>query len=573
MVQPDFEYRVSNIGFRIEPNLCLSVFIGGFAQRKTMLGTMMNFPLTLETILERAGKYFPGVEIVSRMPDRSIQRSNYGQIYRRARALAECLQRAGMQRGDRVATLMWNHAAHLETYCGVPVAGGVAHTLNLRLHPDDLAYIVNHAEDRFLIVDDVLLPLYEKFKACVKFERVFAVSLEGKPLPAGVENYEDFLAEARGEFSYPALDENEAAAMCYTSGTTGKPKGVVYSHRAMVLHSLAIALEDNFGMAQRDTILAVVPMFHANAWGLPFAAAMIGVKMVLPGPNPDAESLLDLLESERVTYAAGVPTVWLGILDAMEKNPGRWKLQPGLRMTCGGAAAPEGMLRRMDKLGMRIIHSWGMTEMTPAGTTSYLKSTMADWPDDKKYEVRAKQGLPMPFVEVRGMAMEKEIPWDGKSLGELQVRGPWVAASYYHMPEEQTRWTADGWFRTGDVVTIDAEGYIKIADRSKDLIKSGGEWISSVDLENALMCHPAVQEAAVIAIPHPKWMERPLACVVLKKDAKVTSEELREFLGQKFAKWQVPDAVAFVESIPHTSVGKFLKSKLREQFHAWKWEA
>jgi fatty-acyl-CoA synthase len=536
-----------------------------------MLGTMMNFPLTLNPILERAGKYFSKIEIVSRMQNRSLHRSSYGEMYRRARALGEMLQRIGMKRGDRVATLMWNHAAHLEAYWGVPVAGGVVHTLNLRLGAEDLAYITNHAGDRFLIVDDVLLPLYEKFKARVGIERVFVVSLSGKPAPAGYESYEGFLAQASGNFEAPRLDENEAGAMCYTSGTTGKPKGVLYSHRALVLHTFGISLAESFGLRQHDVMLPVVPLFHANGWGLPYAATMVGAKLVMPGPHLDPESLLELFECERITYAAGVPTVWLGILEQLEKNPGRWKLTPGLRLTCGGAAAPEGMIRRFDKLGLRVFHSWGMTETTPAGSTSHLKSTMADWPEDKKYEIRAKQGLPSPFVELRGMAGDQEIPWDGTTMGELQVRGPWIAASYYRMPEEGERWTADGWFRTGDVVTIDEEGYIKIADRTKDLIKSGGEWISSVDLENALMSHPAVQEAAVIAVPHAKWLERPLACVVLKKEAQATAEELREFLEKKFAKWQVPDAVVFVEQIPRTTVGKFLKSKLREQFKDWAW--
>jgi fatty-acyl-CoA synthase len=396
-------------------------------------------------------------------------------------------------------------------------------------------------------------------------------------VPAGCESYEEFLKQARGNFDYPALGEDEAGAMCYTSGTTGRPKGVVYSHRSLVLHSLGISLADAFGLSQRDTVLPVVPMFHANAWGLPFACTMLGAKQVFPGPHLDPESVLDLFERERVTFSAGVPTVWMGMLEALEKNPGRWKLVPGLRTIVGGAAAPEAMIRRYDQLGIAVFHSWGMTEMTPAGTTAKLKSYMESWPEDQKYAVRAKQGLPFPFVEIRAVSEqgsgEKEVPWDGVTLGELQVRGPWIAASYHNLPEERDKWTSDGWFRTGDVVAIDAEGYVRIADRSKDLIKSGGEWISSVDLENALMGHPAVKEAAVIALPHPKWQERPLAAVVLKDGARATAEELRTHLETKFSKWQLPDAIVFVDAIPRTSVGKFQKSKLRKQFADWKWES
>jgi fatty-acyl-CoA synthase len=536
-----------------------------------MRGTMMNFPLTIVPIVERAERYFGPSEIVSRLPDRSLHRTNYAAVCRRARALAAALTRAGLRKGDRVATLMWNHSAHLEAYFGVPLAGGVVHTLNLRLHPDELVYIINHAEDRFLILDDVLLPLAEKYKDRVKFERVLAVPLSGTPLPAGCENYEEFLRTAPGDFTAPPLEENDAAAMCYTSGTTGKPKGVLYSHRALVLHTFGIAPADCFGIANHDVMFVLVPMFHANCWGLPYLGAMLGCKMVFPGPHYDPESLLELFAGERVTYAAGVPTIWLGILEKLEQQRGRWKLQPGLRMTCGGAAAPESMLRRYDALGVRVIHSWGMTEMTPAGTTSYVKNTLRHLPENAQYALRAKQGLPFPFVEVRAMAGDKLVPRDGKTLGELHVRGPWIAASYYNLPEESGRWTEDGWFRTGDVVTIDEEGYVQIADRAKDLIKSGGEWISSVDLENALMSHPAVQEAAVIGVPHPKWLERPLACVVLKKGTSVSEDELREHLGAKFAKWQLPDAFVFVDTIPRTSVGKFQKSKLREQFADWKW--
>ncbi|MFQ5817279.1 MAG: long-chain fatty acid--CoA ligase [Terriglobia bacterium] len=537
-----------------------------------MRGTMMDYPLTLIPILERAGKLFGKVEIVSRLPDRSLHRYTYADFYRRARALAASLTKAGLRRGDRIATLMWNHYAHLEAYFGIPVAGGVLHTLNLRLHATDLAYIVNHAADRFLILDDELLPVYEKIKDQVRLERVLVVPLTGKPVPEGYENYEAFLRQASGEFTYPPLEENEAAGMCYTSGTTGQPKGVLYSHRALVLHSFAVSLPNVTGVDQRDVLLPMVPMFHVNAWALPFAATMLGTKQVFPGPHLDPESLLDLFAGEQVTFTCGVPTVWLGVLEALEKHPGRWTLAPGMRMVVGGAAAPESMIRRFDQFGLRVCHGWGMTETTPVGTVSYLKDYMEDWPEDKKYELRAKQGLPLPFVEIRALGEGGEVPWDGQAMGELQVRGPWIAASYYNLPEERDKWTPDGWFRTGDVVTIDPEGYIKIVDRTKDLVKSGGEWISSVDLESALMDHPAVKEAAVIALPHPKWQERPLAVVVLKDAAQATPEELRAFLAARFAKWQLPDAFVFVDSIPRTSVGKFLKTKLREQFGNWQWQ-
>jgi len=537
-----------------------------------MRGTMMDFPLTLIPLLERAGNLFSKIEIVSQRPDRSLHRYTYGDFYRRARRLARALQQAGLQRGNRVATLMWNHSAHLEAYFGIAVAGGVLHTLNLRLHPSEIAYIANHAGDRFLIVDDVLLPLYESFRMQVPFERVIVVPLSGKPVPAGHEDYEAFLGAASGDLVYPQLDENEAAAMCFTSGTTGKSKGVVYSHRALVLHTFAEAMTDSFAIAHRDVVLPVAPMFHANAWGVPFTTVMVGAKLVLPGPHVDPESLLNLVEQERVTIACGVPTVWIGVLAALEKNPGRWKFASEVRLPCGGTAPPEALMRALDRYGLHILHLWGMTETTPLATTCQLKSYMADWPEDKKYDVRTKQGWPMPFVELRVMRPKGEAPWDGKTVGELEIRGPWVAASYYNAPETQDHWTADGWFRTGDVVSMDPDGYIKIVDRSKDLIKSGGEWISSVDLENALMGHPAVKEAAVIAVPHPKWQERPLAVVVLKDNARTTAEELRAFLASKFAKWQLPDAFVFQSEIPRTSVGKFLKAQLREQYKNWQWQ-
>jgi fatty-acyl-CoA synthase len=543
-----------------------------------MRGTMMDFPLTLPTLLERSGSLFGRVEIASRRPDRSIVRTSYGDFYCRARRLASALTKLGLHPGDRVASMMWNHAGHLEAFFGVPCAGGILHTLNLRLHPHEIAGIVKHAADRFLLIDDVLLPVYESFRQSAPFERVIVVPYGGGDIPEGLLDYERLLAEANGDFQYPKMDENDGAAMCFTSGTTGFSKGVIYSHRALILHSFASAMADAFGVSHHDTVLPVAPMFHANAWGLPYTCVMTGARLILPGPHVDAESVLDLLEQERVTLACGVPTVWLGVLYALEKNPGRWKFPSRVRIACGGTAPPMRLMRALDKHGLHIMHLWGMTETTPIATIGKLKAHMRDWTEDDQYEVRSKQGWPMPFVELRVMrpngadGKSIEAPRDGETPGELEVRGPWVASSYYNAPEEAHRWTDDGWFKTGDVATMDAEGFIKIVDRAKDLVKSGGEWISSVDLENTLMGHPAVKEAAVVGVPHPKWQERPLAAVVLKEGASATPEDLRAHLAKSFAKWQLPDAFVFVAEIPRTSVGKFKKTALREQFANWKWE-
>jgi fatty-acyl-CoA synthase len=545
-----------------------------------MRGTMMDFPLTLPTILERAGSLFSRVEIVSKRPDHLITRTTYGDFYRRARRLAFALTKLGLRPGDRVASMMWNHSGHLEAFFGVPCAGGILHTLNLRLHPHEVAGIVKHAADRFLLIDDVLLPVYESFRETAPFERVIVVpyGCGNARVAQGLLNYEELLGEAQDDLQYPELDENDGAAMCFTSGTTGFSKGVIYSHRALVLHSFASAAADAFAVSHHDTVLPVAPMFHANAWGLPYTCVMTGARLILPGPHVDAESVLDLIEQEGVTLACGVPTVWLGVLYALEKNPGRWEFRCPVRIVCGGTAPPVRLMRALDKHGLHILHLWGMTETTPVATVGRLKSHMRDWREDEQYEVRSKQGWPLPFVELRVTQTDGpegksiQAPRDGQTPGELEVRGPWVAASYYNAPDQAHRWTSDGWFKTGDVATIDEEGFIKIVDRAKDLVKSGGEWISSVDLENTLMGHPAVKEAAVIGVPHPKWQERPLAAVVLKEGASATPEDLRAHLAKSFAKWQLPDAFVFVAEIPRTSVGKFKKTALREQFANWNWE-
>lgn len=530
-----------------------------------MQSTMMQRPLLLDDILEHAGKQFPNVEIVSHMPDKSRHRYTYADLHKRAKGLAQALCEAGLKRGERVATLSWNHYAHLESYFGIPCAGGVLHTLNLRLAPEDIAWIVNHAEDRFLIVDDVLLPLLEKFADEVNFERIFVVSLTEEPIPEGMESYEDFIGAVDGEFDYPEKDENDGCGMCYTSGTTGRPKGVMYSHRSTVLHSLVSAMPDGMGLSSRDSVLPVVPMFHANAWGLPYSATLCGVKHVFPGPHLDAISLLDLFEQEKVTLAGGVPTIWMGIIEALDAEPDRWKLQK-IRMLVGGSAVPESMIRRFDKYDLNIIQAWGMTETSPLASMARLKPVFDEHSEDERYAQRATAGYAAPFVDIRIADNDGTIlPNNGEDMGEIQCRGAWVTGAYYKLDKSEEKFTKDGWLRTGDIATIDEHGYINITDRTKDVIKSGGEWISSVHLENEIMAHDAVAEAAVIAQPDKKWGERPLAAVVLKSGKTATAEDIKSFLAAKVEKWMLPDDYVFIDEVPRTSTGKFNKLGLRKQ--------
>jgi len=467
-----------------------------------------------------------------------------------------------------VATLAWNHGRHLEAYFAVPLAGFVLHTINPRLSPQDLAFIFNDAGDRALIVDEALLPVLEKFRSQIDLRHVIAWS-EGASVPAGTTDYEELIADEPARFTPGPIDEEQAAGLCYTSGTTGRPKGVVYSHRALVLHSLVSSMPDMFALGQRDVVMPVVPMFHVNAWGLPYTAVAVGASLVFPGSHLDPVSLLDLAQGEGVTFTAGVPTVWNGILETLDRDPRRWDLKALKTLVVGGSAMPQASIEGFEKRhGLDVVHAWGMTELTPLGTISRLKPHLDGAPDAERFRLRATQGLPAPLVEVRAMTETGETPNDGRAMGELQVRGPWVARAYLNQATTPDKFTADGWFRTGDVVTIDPEGYVRIADRAKDLIKSGGEWISSVDLENALMAHPAVREAAVVAAPHPKWDERPVACVVLKEGAAASEGELRDHLAGQFARFWLPDRFLFLDAIPRTTVGKLNKVKLREQVAA-----
>ncbi|AKQ63617.1 3-methylmercaptopropionyl-CoA ligase (DmdB) [Myxococcus hansupus] len=530
-------------------------------------GRMMDFPLTLSHLLERGRTFFPHSEIVSRNPDKSLHRYTYADFYERTCRLANALTRLGVKPGDRVATLSWNHYRHLEVYYGVPCMGAVVHTLNLRLHPNDLGYIARHAEDSVLVVDRSLLPLYEKFKDAVPGIRHVIVVPDSGPAPEGTLDYEALLAAESPRYDFPELDENSASMLCYTSGTTGNPKGVLYSHRSTVLHALACCMTDVTGMREVDAVLPVVPMFHAAAWGLVFDAVLTGAKLVFPGPHLDPPSLLDLMAAEKVTMAGGVPTIWIGILALLDQSPGKWDLSSMRSMLIGGSAAPPALIEGFrQRHGLEVVHAWGMTEMSPVGTMAKVKGPTRQAAPETQASARASQGFALPFVETRVAADDGTLlPWDGETMGELEVRGPWVASSYFS-DEGADRFTKDGWFKTGDVVTIDKHGYVRICDRSKDVIKSGGEWISSVALENALMAHPAVLEAAVFAAKHPKWDERPLAAVALKEGQRVTKEELTTHLAGQFAKMWLPDDYVFVPQVPRTSTGKFLKTKLREEY-------
>ena len=541
-----------------------------------MQATMMNVPLSIHHFLERAGTTFKRNTLVSRLPDKTLRTHTYGQWHQRTLQLAAALKAAGLQKGDRVATLCWNHHAHLECYFGIPAAGGVMHTLNLRLSPDEIGWIAADAKDRFLVIDDVLLPLYRQFAHLHTFEKVIVFPYSGAPAPTEFTDYEALLATGDPiGFQYAPHDEDNPVALCYTSGTTGRPKGVAYSHRSTVLHTLVASLGDFWGLRGTDVVLPVTPMFHANSWGMPYGAVMMGVKLVFPGPHLHPDDLLDLITQEPPTLSLGVPTIWMSLIQAYDAaqdpaspNHGRWKLPAGMRSLVGGAAVPESLIRAFDRHGIWILQGWGMTETSPVCTISYPKAELRDVPMDERYRRAAMAGVPVPLVDLRVRGDDgTDQPWDGRSVGEMQVRGPFITGSYHEVPVTDDKFTADGWLRTGDVASVDELGFVKISDRTKDLIKSGGEWISSVDLENALMAHPAVAEAAVIAIPDEKWSERPLACVVFKPGQTATPDELNTLLLQKhFAKWQLPERYETIDAVPRTSTGKFWKLKLRERF-------
>ncbi len=534
-----------------------------------MQGLMMNTPLTLTPILERAARLFPKKEIVTRT-DAGMHRYTFADFHARVHRLAWTLEHMGVNPGERVGSLCWNTHRHLELYFAVTCFGAVLHTLNLRLASDQLAYIINHADDRVIFVDASLVPLLDKIRGELPNLREVVVMDD-------TGDYEDRLsASPATPFAWPALDETAAAATCYTSGTTGHPKGVLYTHRSLVLHSYALAMADTFALSERDTVLQLVPMFHANGWGIPFAAVMVGSKIVLSGRHLQPADIANMIETERVTFTAGVPTLWMSLYSLLENE--KHDISSLRTIVCAGSALPRQFVEWYEqKYGVRFMLAWGMTETTPIATVVALKSHLESITGKDRYDLLARHGLPVAGVDLRIVdELGKELPWDGATMGELQVRGPWVTSGYYNDPRGEERGRAESfmggpgekWFRTGDVATIDPEGYIQIMDRTKDLVKSGGEWISSVDLENAIMAHPKVMECAVIAIPHPKWQERPVAAVATLPQfrGQVTKEEILDFLQGRVAKWWLPDDVVFIDAVPKTSVGKFNKRALREQF-------
>jgi fatty-acyl-CoA synthase len=530
---------------------------------------MMQTPLTMAQMIERAEKYFPKKQVISRTAS-GIHRMTYKEIGERTRRLADSLKKLGVEKGDRVGTLAWNHHRHLEAYFAIPCTGAVLHTINIRLSPQHISYIINHAEDKVLLVDPDIFPLLEKCSSELKTVKAYVIMTDDKELPettlSPVYHYEELLAEANPTYQYPEdIEENDPAGMCYTSATTGNPKGVVYSHRGIFLHSMALGLADSAAISEKDIALPVVPMFHANAWGMPFAAVWFGTSLVLPGPYFTPKLLAELIEGEKVTITAGVPTIWLGLLKELDE--GNYDLSSLRGVLCGGSAAPKGMIKAFEQRhNVPFMHAYGMTETSPLVVISTLKSYQENLDYEERLEIRAKQGVLVPGLSIKVVGKNGEVSWDGKEMGELCIKGPWIASEYYKDERTEDAFH-DGWLHTGDVVTIDEEGFVKIVDRTKDLIKSGGEWISSVDLENALMAHESVFEAAVVAVPHEQWQERPVACVVLKEAYKnqVTKEDLIGFLTPQFAKWWLPDEILFLEEIPKTSVGKFLKMTLREQ--------
>ena len=541
-----------------------------------MLGLMQNQPLLISTLITFAERNHGDGEIVSRRVEGDIHRYTYRDLARRARQLANVLDGMGLQFSDRVASLAWNGYRHMEMYFGVSGSGRVLHTVNPRLHPDQIAWIVNHAEDQVLCFDMTFLPIVQAVHAKCPTVKKWVALCDADRLPAdsgipGLTSYEDWIGGAPAEYDWPTFDENSASSMCYTSGTTGNPKAALYSHRSTTLHAYAAALPDVMCLSARDSVLPVVPMFHVNAWGIPYSAALTGCKVVFPGPALDGKSVYELIEAEGVTFAAGVPTVWQMLLNHV-KTAGL-KFSTLGRTVIGGSACPPAMITAFqDGYGVSVLHAWGMTEMSPLGTLCTLKNKHLRMGPDEQMHILQKQGRAIYGVEMKIVGADgKEQPWDGKAYGDLLVRGPWILECYYKGESPLVKDEHGvGWFPTGDVATIDADGYMQITDRSKDVIKSGGEWISSIDIENIAMAHPAVAMAACVGMPHPKWDERPIVVVARRPGAEVTREELLAFYEGKTAKWQIPDDVVFVDAIPLGATGKMLKTRLREQLAGYK---